>query len=327
MFSCRLVINKVSVSDEGNYCCRAANDLNTEFSNWVEVSVHQPAHGMALPVSTQNSITNSFCPLVVLPQSGERDRPEILTQPPPEVRAQPGQEVRLVVVAHGTDHLNYMYQWYCETNPLPYGTAPELVLSRVTPSDSGTYTCSISSPTGGSVISNPARVFVSPPPPVIPPQPPFSQPHIPMNMTPQYPWVQQPNPENSMGFENGFGSPLPMASPFMSVPSPNQTHELPRHGSVSPPEAGPRGQGRPCASVIAAISSCSYLDMADPTKPCYDKVALLIGNRHYHHGRLKLNTPEADTQDLAGILRSADFKVVSLVNLTKQEMDQVCNSY
>lgn len=66
--------------------------------------------------------------------------------------------------------------------------------------------------------------------------------------------------------------------------------------------------------------------MADPTKPCYDKVALLIGNRHYHHGRLKLNTPEADTQDLAGILRSADFKVVSLVNLTKQEMDQVCNS-
>ena len=64
--------------------------------------------------------------------------------------------------------------------------------------------------------------------------------------------------------------------------------------------------------------------VADPTQPCYDKVALLIGNRHYHHGRLKLNTPEADTQDLAGILRSADFKVVSLVNLTKQEMDQVC---
>ena len=64
--------------------------------------------------------------------------------------------------------------------------------------------------------------------------------------------------------------------------------------------------------------------LADPTKPCYDKVALLIGNRHYHHGRLKLNTPEADTQDLAGILRSADFKVVSLVNLTKQEMDQAC---
>ena len=76
-----------------------------------------------------------------------------------------------------------------------------------------------------------------------------------------------------------------------------------------------------CFQVICMHICC--LDMlADPTKPCYDKVALLVGNRHYHHGRLKLNTPEADTQDLAGILRSADFKVVSLVNLTKQEMDQ-----
>ena len=62
---------------------------------------------------------------------------------------------------------------------------------------------------------------------------------------------------------------------------------------------------------------------ADPNKPCYDKVALLIGNRYYHHSRLQLNTPEMDTQDLAGILRSADFNVVSLVNLTKEEMDQV----
>lgn len=190
----------------------------------------------------------------MLPQSGERDRPEILTQPPPEVRAQPGQEVRLVVVAHGTDQLSY--QWYCEANPLPYGTARELVLSPVTPSDSGTYTCSISSPTGGSVISNPARVFVSPLPSAIPPLHPqhtFSQPHIPTNMPPSYPqpqWVQPANPENSMGFiENGFGSPLPMGSPFMSGPSPSQTHELPRHGSVSPPEERPRGQGRPCASV------------------------------------------------------------------------------
>lgn len=174
----------------------------------------------------------------MLPQSGERDRPEILTQPPPEVRPQPGQEVRLVVVAHGTDQLSY--QWYCDATPLPYGTTPELVLSPVAPSDSGTYTCSISSPTGGSVISNPARVFVSPLPPVIPPphaQPPFSQPPIP----PSYPqWVLPANPENSMGFiENGFGSP------FMSGPSPDQTHELPRHGSVSPPEERPRGQGRP----------------------------------------------------------------------------------
>jgi hypothetical protein len=41
----RLVIEKASITDEGNYCCRASNDLSIVFSNWVEVSVHQPARG------------------------------------------------------------------------------------------------------------------------------------------------------------------------------------------------------------------------------------------------------------------------------------------
>ena len=64
-------------------------------------------------------------------------------------------------------------------------------------------------------------------------------------------------------------------------------------------------------------------ERADLSKPCYDKVALLIGNKKYRVGKLVLNTSEIDTQDLGGILQSAGFKVVSLVNLTKQEMEQV----
>ncbi len=64
-------------------------------------------------------------------------------------------------------------------------------------------------------------------------------------------------------------------------------------------------------------------ERADLSKPCSDKVALLVGNRNFYERKLTLNTPENDTQDLAGILRSADFKVVSLVNLTKLEMEQV----
>jgi len=56
---------------------------------------------------------------------------------------------------------------------------------------------------------------------------------------------------------------------------------------------------------------------------CYDKVALLIGNKHYQRANLKLNTPENDTQDMAGVLLSAGFKVVSLVNLNKIEMEMV----
>ncbi len=52
-------------------------------------------------------------------------------------------------------------------------------------------------------------------------------------------------------------------------------------------------------------------------------MALLIGNKYYQRGELKLNTPENDTQDMAGVLLSADFKVVSLVNLNKAEMEDV----
>ena len=63
---------------------------------------------------------------------------------------------------------------------------------------------------------------------------------------------------------------------------------------------------------------------ADLNDSCYDKVALLIGNKYYQRDRLKLNTPENDTQDMAGILLSAGFKVVSLVNLNKTEMAMVC---
>ena len=75
--------------------------------------------------------------------------------------------------------------------------------------------------------------------------------------------------------------------------------------------------------------------------PCVDKIALLIGNREYREMEMpKLRTPEMDTHDLAGALFSIGFKVipalpqivteypfhyiqvVSLVNLTKAEMDQ-----
>ena len=38
---------------------------------------------------------------------------------------------------------------------------------------------------------------------------------------------------------------------------------------------------------------------------------------------LLLNTPDRDAQDLAGVLQSAGFKVVSLTDLSKLEMEKV----
>ena len=60
----RLVLEKVSKSDDGSYCCRASNDLNIVFSNWVEVSVQQPVQGeSSLPPSPSLSLSLTQLPL------------------------------------------------------------------------------------------------------------------------------------------------------------------------------------------------------------------------------------------------------------------------
>ena len=92
-------------------------------------------------------------------------------------------------------------------------------------------------------------------------------------------------------------------------------------GYIVDPEAGGQGNYTPCSSSYEDTLSLCLDKRCFIDRQCSDKVALLIGNKHYHVQSLQLNTPENDCQDLAGILRSADFKVVSLVNLTKQEMD------
>ena len=56
---------------------------------------------------------------------------------------------------------------------------------------------------------------------------------------------------------------------------------------------------------------------------CLDKVALLIGNKQYRLEKYRnLKTPETDISDLTHILTSLNFKCVSLINLTKDEVDQ-----
>ncbi|XP_010016531.1 PREDICTED: mucosa-associated lymphoid tissue lymphoma translocation protein 1-like, partial [Nestor notabilis] len=57
-----------------------------------------------------------------------------------------------------------------------------------------------------------------------------------------------------------------------------------------------------------------------------DKVALLIGNRHYlHHKQLK--APMVDVHALSTLLRQLDFKVVSLLDLRKAEMQMAVNEF
>ncbi|XP_072701656.1 LOW QUALITY PROTEIN: mucosa-associated lymphoid tissue lymphoma translocation protein 1-like [Ciconia boyciana] len=57
-----------------------------------------------------------------------------------------------------------------------------------------------------------------------------------------------------------------------------------------------------------------------------DKVALLIGNMHYlHHKQLK--APMVDVHALSALLRQLDFKVVSLLDLRKAEMQMAVNEF
>ncbi|NXG76955.1 MALT1 protein, partial [Baryphthengus martii] len=63
-----------------------------------------------------------------------------------------------------------------------------------------------------------------------------------------------------------------------------------------------------------------------PIPAATDKVALLIGNMHYlHHKQLK--APMVDVHTLSTLLRQLDFKVVSLLDLCKAEMQMAVNEF
>ncbi|KAK3601057.1 hypothetical protein CHS0354_029283 [Potamilus streckersoni] len=57
-----------------------------------------------------------------------------------------------------------------------------------------------------------------------------------------------------------------------------------------------------------------------------DKVALLIGNSDYKSEQ-PLHAPKSDVQVFASTFRSLDFKVVSLLNLTKPEIEAAVNEF
>ncbi|XP_054252264.1 LOW QUALITY PROTEIN: mucosa-associated lymphoid tissue lymphoma translocation protein 1-like [Indicator indicator] len=57
-----------------------------------------------------------------------------------------------------------------------------------------------------------------------------------------------------------------------------------------------------------------------------DKVALLIGNMHYLHHK-QLRAPMVDVHALSTLLRQLEFKVVSLLDLRKAEMQMAVNEF
>uniref|UniRef100_A0A4W3GLY2 Mucosa-associated lymphoid tissue lymphoma translocation protein 1 n=1 Tax=Callorhinchus milii TaxID=7868 RepID=A0A4W3GLY2_CALMI len=57
-----------------------------------------------------------------------------------------------------------------------------------------------------------------------------------------------------------------------------------------------------------------------------DKVALLMGNMNYQHHK-QLRAPMVDVHELTNLLRQLDFKVVSLLDLSRREMQKAVNEF
>ncbi|NWI43862.1 MALT1 protein, partial [Picathartes gymnocephalus] len=72
--------------------------------------------------------------------------------------------------------------------------------------------------------------------------------------------------------------------------------------------------------------SHSITTTPSPILAATDKVALLIGNMHYLHHK-QLQAPMVDVHALGALLRQLDFKVVSLLDLRKAEMQMAVDEF
>lgn len=75
----------------------------------------------------------------------------------------------------------------------------------------------------------------------------------------------------------------------------------------------------------ARVSHC-VTTPPSPVLAATDKVALLIGNMHYLHHK-QLQAPIVDVHALGALLRQLDFKVVSLLDLRKAEMQMAVDEF
>lgn len=113
-----------------------------------------PTAGLAQPLDAGR------CTVIVTPPAG------ILRQPPATLSALAGQEIQLVVeVQHESPEVRY--QWLLNNRPLREsnlhrGTRTStLILTKVTPSDTGTYTCLITS-SCDTLRTAPCRLYITP---------------------------------------------------------------------------------------------------------------------------------------------------------------------
>ncbi|EBK1870995.1 hypothetical protein T022_001011 [Salmonella enterica subsp. enterica serovar Tennessee] len=92
-----------------------------------------------------------------------RDVGEVITvtSQPVDKALTEGQTLTLTVAAAATDNSPLTYQWQKDGSDISGATSATYTKANVAEVDEGSYACIVSSPTAGSVTSNPATVTVS----------------------------------------------------------------------------------------------------------------------------------------------------------------------
>uniref|UniRef100_A0A8C2HAY4 Mucosa-associated lymphoid tissue lymphoma translocation protein 1-like n=1 Tax=Cyprinus carpio TaxID=7962 RepID=A0A8C2HAY4_CYPCA len=236
---------------------------------------------------------------------------------PMSVCVPPNHEVTLRVQAIGTGALKY--QWFDKQQTEVCGTEPELTVSL---QRSGKYIC--------RVMIYFARFFLSVP---------YREPHIVI-----HPISQTVKPGETFTLKcTALGKPAPAYQWYRNGRIlPKQTTETLRVrlfytvGSYlcavsnnleeSWSEAAEIEIGKNHQRLFMSSFSSLSLAFRKHSFPATDKVALLIGNLNYNH-HPGLMAPTMDVHELANLLQQLGFRVVSLLDLTLQEMQAAIDKF
>ncbi|XP_028399098.1 mucosa-associated lymphoid tissue lymphoma translocation protein 1 homolog isoform X3 [Dendronephthya gigantea] len=281
--------------------------------------------------------------------------PSIIIQPPAEIQLTVGDNVVVHCEAVGKQPL--LYQWFKERQQLKDETSKELSLTKVNPLNEGLYICRVAN-VRGYQFSRWIRVVVEKQQDetvkgnkenktTVPPEEnrepgvgddddycasdPHCQPFVtvhPQSVTLSYGSLLSlscdcdgdPNPRYQWLKDE---EEIPGAtSRDLVISQVSQDHQGMYICRVSNNAVSVNSR---CANVRITegkVRATSAMKITEKSQEVCDKVALLIGNKDYDHcDKLgKLYHPTNDVADIAGVLRSIGFKVISLVNLRLHEM-------
>ncbi|NXV00709.1 MALT1 protein, partial [Cettia cetti] len=279
--------------------------------------------------------------------SAVQDVIRIVVQPESQVVAERTQ-VSLTCCATGPPGLTY--QWFCGKQEVPGATSPELVIDTATPAGQPEwYICRVncgatftfsrwahvqveksSSPSSGSGYCPSMaglQILRQPRPCCLAEGDTLALECAAIgNPPPQYQWFRNRRPvEGAQAPQLQVKLVTTAERGSYSCRVFNLFHEVWSQEVDVEIGEGPR-QTTVTPYLLCSQVSHSITTPLSPVLAATDKVALLIGNMHYLHHK-QLQAPIVDVHALSALLRQLDFKVVSLLDLRKAEMQMAVDEF